>query len=640
MIVKVVDLQDGLKRLCELVEWRAKSVPNGPASAVGHFEGQHRGFFLVTTSSTTCTHESTYPTFPISYIIDPDSIFKTTMQRVSLSSIFHGLECAEHLQERFAAMHCAEIAANLLTRPQERIQLVEQLQRDAIVLQNMLRETHSRLNQLSLISSLPPEILGIIFSCSAELDQPRASYTSAPGSLGWVRLTHVCKAWRDICIATPSLWAYSLGRLPRAVLVFLERAGEHVPLRFYLSQDWDTWITGHRSIAGRSGSHVDLLNVTKEFCSRSKRIINLELHFPLAHLASPIERALRTHDFGALKHLRVRTSPLYTTADQVHAPLVLRNLQTLEFTGFFMPIVAPSLISLTLQGISVRLNSQKLYDAIQAGAYLEAIILVGLDNVALSELRERPVISLPRLVYLHVALPSSGQEVDTFVKKLDVPRTVQIDIRRTDMGAVEDYAVIQTMFKATDIEGEETALEFVGDSLNLCRLPRQRRWRRVKTSINFGNMNNLAYRLPMLQLGPYLKKVARLTISPLFYATASDWERILALLPAVETLELTARGTSMRPLPFAGIFNALSRCFDEDAGMPLPIPLPSLAIVILDSDIEASMVSIQDIMLCLELRSFAEALPLRTICLEGYEEDLVADGLLQNMVETVVWKDT
>ncbi|KZV61716.1 hypothetical protein PENSPDRAFT_556012, partial [Peniophora sp. CONT] len=71
-------------------------------------------------------------------------------------------------------------------------------------------------NAFAPINTFPPELLTMIFSFAVDVDPHRQHVLGS--------VTHVCKNWRDICMKTPSLWAHSLGRLPRALPVFLERA--------------------------------------------------------------------------------------------------------------------------------------------------------------------------------------------------------------------------------------------------------------------------------------------------------------------------------------------------------------------------------------------------------------------------------
>lgn len=57
-------------------------------------------------------------------------------------------------------------------------------------------------DRLTPINALPVEILLCIFQFAADTEKPKAA------SLGWIRtVTHVCQLWRDVALASATLWA-------------------------------------------------------------------------------------------------------------------------------------------------------------------------------------------------------------------------------------------------------------------------------------------------------------------------------------------------------------------------------------------------------------------------------------------------
>ena len=110
--------------------------------------------------------------------------------------------------------------------------------------------------KVAFIFMLPFELLSIIFEIVAESEPPCSPVTdiernsvqkkSDPcmrkrlwddavqgGSLGWIRLCHVCCTWRSyICEEMPLLWARHIGcfRSPDALEEMLQRAGQNTCL--------------------------------------------------------------------------------------------------------------------------------------------------------------------------------------------------------------------------------------------------------------------------------------------------------------------------------------------------------------------------------------------------------------------------
>ncbi|TFY64906.1 hypothetical protein EVG20_g5783 [Dentipellis fragilis] len=78
------------------------------------------------------------------------------------------------------------------------------------VLEVGLSAWQSYRNSALPVASLPPEILTAIFLYVTETDAPFANkYLGGlrpRGSLGWIKVTHVCRGWRQVALRTPLLW--------------------------------------------------------------------------------------------------------------------------------------------------------------------------------------------------------------------------------------------------------------------------------------------------------------------------------------------------------------------------------------------------------------------------------------------------
>ncbi|RPD64140.1 hypothetical protein L226DRAFT_373865 [Lentinus tigrinus ALCF2SS1-7] len=92
-------------------------------------------------------------------------------------------------------------------------------------------KSKSQINRLTLVASLPPELLSSIFlsivrehfaqtalAATASNDPPARSPNT------WIKISHVCRDWRIVVLGTPKLWSYVMitGIFP--VEVFLTRS--------------------------------------------------------------------------------------------------------------------------------------------------------------------------------------------------------------------------------------------------------------------------------------------------------------------------------------------------------------------------------------------------------------------------------
>ncbi|KAI0277169.1 hypothetical protein BGY98DRAFT_901925, partial [Russula aff. rugulosa BPL654] len=66
-----------------------------------------------------------------------------------------------------------------------------------------IRSLLIRRNTLVPISGLPPEILARVFHVLVHEEPP----FSRRRNLGWIRVTHVCRHWRQVALDDSSLWA-------------------------------------------------------------------------------------------------------------------------------------------------------------------------------------------------------------------------------------------------------------------------------------------------------------------------------------------------------------------------------------------------------------------------------------------------
>ncbi len=92
----------------------------------------------------------------------------------------------------------------------------------------MLGELEIRINALAPVNRIHVEILSMIFMLICEEDRPDVIVSASLDAYNdaglLVRLTHVCRHWREVALATPALWKSFHFRCPGKSEAFLERS--------------------------------------------------------------------------------------------------------------------------------------------------------------------------------------------------------------------------------------------------------------------------------------------------------------------------------------------------------------------------------------------------------------------------------
>ncbi|RDX41115.1 hypothetical protein OH76DRAFT_1393525, partial [Lentinus brumalis] len=89
-------------------------------------------------------------------------------------------------------------------------------------LYELLSEVKSLKNQGTLVHRLPNEILRLIFKHLLHAYRGRKTGVDT-GTI--LRLTHVCRRWRDLLLGCPSFWARTGCFFAEGTRTFLERSG-------------------------------------------------------------------------------------------------------------------------------------------------------------------------------------------------------------------------------------------------------------------------------------------------------------------------------------------------------------------------------------------------------------------------------
>ncbi|TEB15221.1 hypothetical protein FA13DRAFT_1573069, partial [Coprinellus micaceus] len=82
-------------------------------------------------------------------------------------------------------------------------------------------------NTLSPPNRIPPEVLSRIFVMVQW--RSRARGLGRPGNLAWLKITHVCRHWRETAIACQALWTTLSFIKPKITHLMLQRS-QNAPL--------------------------------------------------------------------------------------------------------------------------------------------------------------------------------------------------------------------------------------------------------------------------------------------------------------------------------------------------------------------------------------------------------------------------
>jgi hypothetical protein len=144
-------------------------------------------------------------------------------------------------------------------------------------LEQSIRELRYRRNALAPISSLPTEVIAVIFSILRLSDAPLAG--GKRDHLAWLRVTHVCHQWREIALNNPLFWNHiDFTNITLAGAVEMLVRAEKAPLHL------EAWVTGHH----RGDARFDAFK--KELQSRVTNICHLEIGADASFLRRILKR--------------------------------------------------------------------------------------------------------------------------------------------------------------------------------------------------------------------------------------------------------------------------------------------------------------------------------------------------------------
>ena len=287
----------------------------------------------------------------------------------------------------------------------------------------LLHSQLARCNALAPISVLPPEILARVFHLLV-FEDPACF---GERNLGWIRVTHVCRYWREVALDDSSLWATIWGASTNTELIseMMARA-KNAPMDIHLC------------LVDRSGPEVLRMFPPHLSHTRELRLQSLSS----TTLCSDNVRGIYSREAPALEHFELRCS--------VNSPITFRELEGAALfkgraprlrTFSLSQVVIPwSLLPRgQLTQLTIRLFQElpipyappygdlnQLIDLLVNCPGLEILVLDRCLPFQLSQIPYGQTIHLPHLSLL--SLVGSSSRITNLMKMLGIPSSTRLHL--------------------------------------------------------------------------------------------------------------------------------------------------------------------------------------------------------------------
>ncbi|TFY74889.1 hypothetical protein EWM64_g9122 [Hericium alpestre] len=282
----------------------------------------------------------------------------------------------------------------------------------------------SRYNALSPISVLPPEVLVRIFQFHATMCPPSLR------CLGWIKVTHICRLWRDTALQFPSLWSnicYTMG-LRWAELMLARAKAAPISVR--------------RDVTGASKLSLQHISEHLSHTRELGLIGHPVLLKPIIDTLPSLPGTLETLELGPA-YLNVLDLEKFELPGAI-AGCRLPALRRLALRGLWVSWSAPILCGLTHLEMQLHktaansypsLSQETLFCTLKAMPALESLILK--DCFPSGPWKDgNKVLQLSRLHILRLHGPSTA--CFAIGKRLQIPASCQVDLRCEDDTDIAD----------------------------------------------------------------------------------------------------------------------------------------------------------------------------------------------------------
>ncbi|EIM90446.1 uncharacterized protein STEHIDRAFT_154270 [Stereum hirsutum FP-91666 SS1] len=305
-------------------------------------------------------------------------------------------------------------------------------------LQTVILSSLSKVTRLATVHALPLELLQQCFSALAQDDLPRTTLDGV--HLGWITVSHVCRAWREAAMELSMLWGRpTLALGPRWFREMARRAGS-APLIVHCTWPYSprpkrAGPFSPRMVRQTIIGHMDHL---KELISEPKSTICYSglvkaLILP-AHSLTTIE--LHAFPYGAPAPFSLPTNFLGQAAPR------LRKISLHGITGQWAVSLRPfrDLLQLNILDVGPSLTSfDDLLHILGASPRLEELCLLGVLTSWFESAGSSRRLRLPHLQCL--ILDGYAAPCAELIQILDLPDTVRINLVPT-YSSLDDWQLL------------------------------------------------------------------------------------------------------------------------------------------------------------------------------------------------------
>ncbi|KAI0048416.1 hypothetical protein FA95DRAFT_1558067 [Auriscalpium vulgare] len=310
------------------------------------------------------------------------------------------------------------------------------LRNERAAIASVLSIVDSRINgSAAPIFCLPPELLVRIFSYFANrvLSEGVQSMDHVPPAAPWVRLTWVCRRWRQVMLTNPTLWRDVVLPLPPQWARAMLARSQNQPLSVFYSDELKAharspaWVLPFHTLEQVRSIHIH--SISRDILDKA-----------LSQLLSTPAPILEDASFCCMSSHLPRAALFANSAPRLRNLLIHDTLLTRDSQVFPLSCFLPHIVSLNIRG-RVKASLPEFIAALQRLKQIETLVLVGCLRRFSSAPHSPAASQIARLTSLKsLNIGSMVTECVGFLRHVQTPDTARLRIEAFTSGGVDAFA--------------------------------------------------------------------------------------------------------------------------------------------------------------------------------------------------------